>query len=51
MGVGGEIAVVIEVPQGEVSVAVAAIRSGVVDLAAVPITDTLDSESLKAARQ
>lgn len=51
VGVGGEIAVVIEVPQGEVSVAVAAIRSGVVDLAAVPITDTLDSESLKAARQ
>jgi hypothetical protein len=43
VGVGGEIAVVIEVPEAEVSTAVAAIRSGVVDLAAVPIIDAGDS--------
>ena len=43
VGVGGEIAVVIEVPEAEVSTAVAAIRSGMVDLAAVPITDAGDS--------
>lgn len=39
VGVGGEIAVVIEVPESQVSTAIAAIRSGVVDLAAVPIAD------------
>lgn len=39
VGVGGEIAVVVEVPESEVSTAVSAIRSGVVDLAAVPITE------------
>ena len=48
VGVGGEIAVVIEVPQAEVSAAIAAIRSGVVDLAAVPITDSLGSASSDA---
>jgi hypothetical protein len=48
VGVGGEIAVVIEVPQADVSAAIAAIRSGVVDLAAVPITDSLGSVSSDA---
>ena len=43
VGVGGEIAVVIEVPEAAVRPAVAAIRSGMVDLAAVPITDAGDS--------
>lgn len=51
VGVGGEIAVVIEVPQAEVSLVVAAIRSGVVDLAAVPIADSLASGSSDAGLQ
>ena len=41
LGVGGEIAVVVEVPKSQVSAAVSAIRSGVVDLAAVPITEAM----------
>ena len=48
LGQGREIAVVIEVPQAEVSAAIAAIRSGAVDLAAVPITDSLGSDSSDA---
>jgi hypothetical protein len=37
LGLGGEIGVVLAVPQDQVGAAVAAIRSGVVDLVAVPI--------------
>lgn len=45
VGVGGEIAVVIEVPLADVTAVVAAIRSGVVDLASVPLTDLADGGS------
>lgn len=38
IGIGGEIAVVLEVPSGVVASVVAATRSGVVDLVAVPAT-------------
>ena len=49
LGVGGEIAVVVEVPKSQVSAAVSAIRSGVVDLAAVPITEAA-TDSADAVR-
>jgi Flp pilus assembly protein CpaB len=38
VGMGGEIAVVLEVPADQVSVVVAAVRAGSIDLAAVPMT-------------
>jgi hypothetical protein len=38
IGIGGEIAVVLEVPSAVVAAVVAATRSGVVDLVAVPAT-------------
>ena len=39
VGVGGEIPVVLEVATSEVPTLVRALRSGVIDLTAVPITD------------
>ena len=41
VGLGGEIAVVLEVPADQVHIVVAAVRAGSIDLAAVPMTAAL----------
>jgi hypothetical protein len=52
-GVGGEIAVAIEVPESDVGAVVTASRTGVIDLVAVPVDDSpaQDPASVVAAEQ